>query len=98
MGPKVFDMYKNSELYNKSKSLKTGKPVGYRPQTDLATIDTEAKEKTIEVKDWEKLQNNMKKYFGTTDAYSIYVPAAEQEFGAGKKKPSTEANKNIVNG
>ena len=34
----------------------------------------------------------MKKYFGTTDAYSIYVAAAEQEYGSGKKKPSTDAN------
>ena len=40
----------------------------------------------------------MKKYFGTDDTYSIYVPAAEQEYGAGKKKPSTAANKNLANG
>jgi hypothetical protein len=39
---------------------------------------------------------NMNKYFGTDDTYSIYVPAAEQEYGAGRKKPSTKANKNLA--
>lgn len=91
MSDKVFDMYKNAELYKKDKN--------YTPVTNLATINNNADEKTkltIDVKDWENLQKNMKKYFGTTDSYAIYVPAAEQECGSGKKKPSTNANKNLV--
>ena len=40
----------------------------------------------------------MKKYFGTSDAYSIYIPAAEQEYGSGKNKPSTDANKKLAGG
>ena len=41
----------------------------------------------------------MKRYFGTNDSYAIYIPAAEQEYGAGKKKkPSTEANKSLMGG
>lgn len=90
MGEKVFDMYKNAELYQaarKSRSLNT-----YAPVTGLATINTEATNPTIKVTDYSNIQNKMKKYFGTTDVYSIYVAAAEQEYGSGKKKPSTDAN------
>jgi hypothetical protein len=93
MSDKVFDMYKNAELYKKNKN--------YKPVTNLATINSPADSKTspsITVKDYDSIKSKMKKYFGTTDTYAIYVPAAEQECGSGKKKPSTEANKNIVNG
>ena len=97
MGEKVFDMYKNSEIY-KSKRGFDGKVRNYNPVTNTATVNLEATEPTISINDWDNYQKSMKKYFGTTDAYSIYVPAAEQEFGAGKRKPSTAANKNLNGG
>ena len=96
MGDKVFDMYKNAELYQAHK--KAGTLSSYNPVSKIATIDTNKKtnEVTVTVKDYEKLSSSLKKYFGTTDAYSIYIPAAEQEPGHGKKKPSTAANKNLT--
>jgi hypothetical protein len=95
MGERVFDMYKNSELYKASRT----DPSSYKPVTNTATVNLDPKNTTVTVKDYEKLQSTMMKYFGTTDTYSIYVPAAEQEYGAGKAKkpkPSTSANKNVV--
>ena len=92
MGPKVFDMYYNAELYKKN-------GINYKPKTNIVTVDHNQKEPikpTISISDYDKLRKSMKKYFGTEDSYSIYIPAAEQEFGAGKKKPSTQANKNIT--
>ena len=38
----------------------------------------------------------MAKYFGTRDSFSIYIPATEQEYGSGKKTPSTQTNKSLV--
>ena len=95
MGEKVFDMYKNAQLYKDNEdNLKN-----YKPVTDLATVDTENNTPTITVSNYDSIKKTMKKYFGTDDTYSIYLPAAEQEAGAGKKKkPSTTANKQIVNG
>ena len=92
MGPKVFDMYYNAELYKQN-------GINYKPKTNIVTVDHNQKEPikpTISISDYDKLRKSMKKYFGTEDSYSIYIPAAEQEFGAGKKKPSTQANKNIT--
>lgn len=86
MGPKVFDMYKNAELYKKDKN--------YKPVEKVATINTTATEPTIDLGQYKDILGKMKKYFGTNDAYSIYVPAAEQECGSGK--PSTKANKNVT--
>lgn len=86
MGDKVFDMYKNAELYKSSKN--------YNPVSNIATINTTATNPTIDLGRYESIKKSMKKYFGTDDTYSIYVPAAEQEYGSGKK-PSTKANKNI---
>jgi hypothetical protein len=97
MSDKVFDMYKNAELYQKHKTDKTSP---YNPVANIATINDSADGKskpTITIEDYESMHVSMKKYFGTTDAYAIYIPAAEQEYGSGKKKPSTAANKNIVN-
>jgi hypothetical protein len=92
MSDKVFDMYKNAELYKKDKN--------YSPVTNMATItnpeDSKIPKPTISVEDYESIKDSMKKYFGTTDSYAIYVPAAEQEYGSGKKKPSTTANKSLV--
>lgn len=95
MGDKVFDMYKNAELYQSHK--KSGTLSEYKPVSNIATIDLptdNTAEPKVTVTNYNKLQNTMKKYFGTTDTYSIYVPAAEQEYGSGK--PSTKANKSIA--
>ena len=95
MGDKVFDMYKNAELYKQCKlenKLDTYQPVSNIG--DIKMADETIPEPTITVKDYNKLQGTMMKYFGTTDTYSIFIPAAEQEYGANKNKPSTEANKN----
>ena len=92
MGDKVFDMYKNAQLYKETRT----NPGTYNPVSNTATVDLSATQPTVNVKNYDKLKASMKKYFGTDDAYSIYVPAAEQEYGAGTKKPSTVQNKNIV--
>lgn len=97
MSDKVFDMYKNAELYHNHKKDKTSP---YNPVANIATINDSADGKskpTITIENYESMHASMKKYFGTTDAYAIYIPAAEQEYGSGKKKPSTAANSNIVN-
>ena len=93
MGPKVFDMYKNSEIYKENRNNKGN----YNPVSNIATIDTDATSPTVRLGAYQSVLKTMKKYFGTDDAYSIYVPAVEQEFGSGDKKPSTKDNKNIVN-
>ena len=92
MSDKVFDMYKNAELYKASRS----NPDSYNPVVNTATVDLDATTPTVTVADYEALKSTMKKYFGTDDAYAIYVPAAEQEYGAGKKKPSTKNNNNLA--
>lgn len=94
MGPKVFDMYKNAELYKASKKSS----VPYNPVSNIATVDLNASTPTVTLNQYEGVLKSMKKYFGTEDAYSIYVPAAEQEYGAGKQKPSTKDNKNLAGG
>jgi hypothetical protein len=96
MGEKVFDMYKNAELYKQAKTNKSE----YKPVTDTATVNLEATVPTVTVENYNSLQKSMKKYFGTVDTYSIYIPAAEQEYGAGKKKekPSTRENKMLAGG
>ena len=91
MGDKVFDMYKNAELYKASRQ----NPTSYKPVSNIASIDTDAATPTITINNYDSLRGKMKKYFGTDDAYSIYVPAAEQEYGAGKKKPSSQKNSNV---
>ena len=99
MGPKVFDMYKNSELYKSKRDSQGGRiPVDYTPVTNIATITVPADNKTkptIDLKKYDNIRNSMKKYFGTNDSYAIYVPAAEQEFGSAKK-PSTRANDKLT--
>ena len=76
-------------MYNKDKN--------YTPVENVATIGTSPDDKTtptVELGQYKDILIKMKKYFGTQDAYSIYVPAAEQECGSGK--PSTKANKNVT--
>ena len=97
MGDKVFDMYKNAELY---KNARNSDPNSYKPVSNIATINNDpadSSKPTVTVSNYAKLNDDMLKYFGTTDTYAVYVPAAEQEYGAGKrKKPSTAQNKNLA--
>jgi hypothetical protein len=93
MGNKVFDMYHNAEMY---KSYKAGKTATYNPKQNIATVDTSSAQPTVDLGQYSDVLKVMKRYFGTNDAYSIWVPAAEQEFGSGKKKPSTKANKYVT--
>ena len=95
MGDKVFDMYKNAKLYKDTRT----NPDSYKPVTEYATINIPADSKskpTISMPDYDSINLSLMKYFGTNDAYAIYVPATEQEYGAGKKKPSTAQNKNLA--
>jgi len=89
MGNKVFDMYHNAERYKK---YKRGEIATYDPKQKLATVNTNATIPTVELGEYSGILKDMKRYFGTDDAYSIWVPAAEQEYGTGKKKPSTKAD------
>ena len=107
MSDKVFDMYKNSELYKSHK--RAGTLAQYNPVTNTAEYKEAASDDknnvsntpTITVADYASIKTVMKKYFGTDDEYSIYVPAVEQEYGSGKNKnvkPSTAANSNLKGG
>ena len=92
MSDKIYDMYKNAELY---KATRTN-PDKYEPVTNTATVDLAVTQATVTVKDFDKVQGSLQKYFGTTDTYSIYVPAAEQEYGAGKKRPAPKEDDEIT--
>lgn len=94
MSDKIFDMYKNAELYKSHR----GDIDNYKPVTNTSTLSSadNSSKTTISVTDYDSIKKTMMKYFGTDDAYAIYVPAAEQEYGAGKAKPSTKQNKNLV--
>jgi hypothetical protein len=83
MTDKVFDMYKNAELYKASRT----NPSSYNPVANIATVDLDGSMPTVSVNDLDSSRKTLKKYFGTDDTYSIFVPAAEQEYGAGKKRP-----------
>ena len=94
MGDKVFDMYLNARNY---KEYRKGNAKTYSPKQNIATVDVAKKEPTVTLGAHADVLQTMKKYFGTDDAYSIWIPAAEQEYGsAKKKKPSTKANKSLV--
>lgn len=79
MGPKVFDMYKNSKEYKGSKAVSVG-----GSDYEINTSDTSK----ISVPG--ELSKVLKHYYGQEDTYSIYVAAAEQEYGA-HKKPSAKS-------
>lgn len=93
MGSKVFDMYLNAANY---KDFKRGKTSSYEPKQNIATVDTDKSQPTVDLGQYSGVLQEMKKYFGTDDAYSMWIPAAEQEYGSAKKKPSTKANKYLA--
>ena len=97
MGDKVFDMYRNSQLYKDNRSdLSKYNPVVDIAEVSLPTDNRSEPKVTVKEADFNKIQDSLKKFFGTTDTYSIYIPAAEQEYGSGKQKPSTRNNKSIT--
>jgi hypothetical protein len=86
-------MYKNAEKYQECK--RSGNMSAYKPVATEGGVDINLTKSTVTVNGLKTAGSFMKKYFGTDDAYAIYVPAAEQEYGAGKKKPSTAKNKSV---
>ncbi len=96
MGPKVFDMYKNAQEYQGKSNFET---YNYSSQRDLPTGKTKVNGKDLhEVTgmsegDLKNINGILRKYFGETDAYSIYVAAAEQEYGSQKRKKTGENDK-----
>ena len=76
MGPKVFDMYTAAKEYK-----------GQYKHNIISDNSTESEMKLGAAP--ADLKPILMKYFGTDDTTSIYVQAAEQEFGAWKKKKVT---------
>ena len=84
MGPKVFDMYKNSKEY---RSGYKSNVVSERGSADsIVVVGSGESKTTIEIQDIQRMSHVLQKYFGHTDTYSVYVSACEQEMGAHKKK------------
>jgi len=76
MGPKVFDMYTAAKEY--------------KGQYKHSIVNDNSKESEIKLGAAPAdLKPILMKYFGTDDTTSIYVQAAEQEYGAWKKKKVT---------
>lgn len=80
MGPKVFDMYTAAKEYKGS--YRNGTITDNSTDTEFRLSEASSAMKPI-----------LMKYFGTDDTTSIYVQAAEQEFGAWKKKKSDTPEK-----
>lgn len=82
MGPKVFDMYKNSKEYKSN--YKALQIVG-NPDSEINVGDEK-----IKIQDLNKIKHVIQKYFGHADTTSIMIAAMEQENGAaGKQKEGT---------
>lgn len=105
MGEKVFDMYKNAEKYKMHKENYTMElykkeitsennsiNVPDLPQSDKAEQSYEKIWSTkMDLSSLRDLKTTLRKYFGGTDTYSVFVSAAEQEFGSTKAvKAATE--------
>ena len=94
MNEKVFDMYKYCKEYKSDDTgqYKTGK---YDTKGDNNADITKAATALVNagaitsISELNDRKNILMKYFGTSDPYSIYVAATEQEYGAGKKPKST---------
>lgn len=99
MGPKVFDMYKAAEEYKGDKKTNSGTSKDGSGEIvggsdDNSNIPIEVQEQiNMSESDLKKMGSTLKKYFGETDSYSIYVASGEQEYGAFKKKEKINDNK-----
>lgn len=92
MGPKVFDMYKAAQEYqggqSKFKTYSYSGTNGGELTTGQSNVNgRDLTEVTgMSEGDLKNINNILRKYFGETDSYSIYVAAAEQEYGSQKRK------------
>ena len=102
MGPKVFDMYTHAKEYKSSSSITGGNLAGlsdFYVTHNKADKITKQEIENINNATPAAMKKVLKKYFGTDDTFSVYVQAAEQEYGAwakkedstGDTKPSTGA-------
>ena len=91
MGPKIFDMYAHAKEYNDDKFDIAVKETG---DANIELGTGENKTKVVEISDIGKMSKVLQKYFGHTDTYSIYISAAEQEYGASKPSQQDYNNKN----
>lgn len=89
MGPKVFDMYKNAKDYNGVTAEKHILNTNKEAQVD--TSSRYIRGMSMSPTELRGISDKLVKYFGHNDTYSIYVAAAEQEYGSNKptqKDPS----------
>lgn len=96
MGNKVFDMYYNAEQYKKHKA--EGTIEQYNPRSEIAEVlhfDTTSRP-TVKLDNMKGVEKIVKKYFGTKDLYSIWLPAVEQEYGSNKKVKPSIANDSMA--
>jgi hypothetical protein len=97
MSDKVIDMYKNADIYKREYN------------TTVITEETGGDYQVITSKDGEPdifaqsigsstisagIMNKLQKYFGSRDAYAVFVTANEQEYGAHKKPPKDSSDTN----
>ena len=97
MGPKVFDMYNHAKEYKGNNDSDdnddfTGLSEFYTRFTNAAKVPMD-KVKELGKNISEGSKRIYQKYFGTDDTTSIYVQAAEQEFGAWKKPKEDKSKK-----
>lgn len=94
MGPKIFDMYTHAKEYNGGGGvgglLSGGGSIAglsdfYVTNKNVNKISKEEIQRINESTP-ASMKKVLKKYFGTDDTFTIYVQAAEQEYGAWAKK------------
>lgn len=96
MGPKVFDMYKTAQEYqggqSKFKTYSYSESNGGELNTGQSNVNGRNITEVTGMSegDLKNIGGILKKYFGETDSYSIYVAAAEQEYGSQKRKKTGE--------
>ena len=99
MGPHVFDMYTHAKEY-KSEDVETKKEIAglsdyfkqFKASEKISAEAIKAGYKTAPG-DMKKI---FTKYFGTDDTFSIFIQAAEQEYGAWKKEDKTNSGERNV--
>jgi hypothetical protein len=93
MGSKVFDMYNNSKEYSNKKGELDNIIAKGTPDKDIVIGTGKGKQTIATINDVSKMGKVLQKYFGHTDTFSIYVAAAEQEYGASKPSQKDYNNK-----
>lgn len=94
MGPKIFDMYKSAQEYQGKSKFTTYKSSDNGGELSTGKAEVNGRDISdvtgMSESDMKGINNILQKYFGETDAYSIYVAAAEQEYGSQKRKKEGE--------